>query len=94
MGDACAKCEFISGIPLMPETVEMLNLVSLERGARATTAIEGNTLSQEEVSKLARGELRLPPSREYLGTEVRNILDIFNEMTGADRPLPLDVWRA
>ncbi len=91
LGDACAKCEFISGIPLMPETAEMLNLVSLERGARATTAIEGNTLSQEEVSKLARGGLRLPPSREYLGTEVRNILDIFNEMTGADRPLPLDV---
>ncbi len=93
LGDACAKCKFISGIPLMPETAERLNTVSLERGARATTAIEGNTLSQAEISRLARGELRLPPSKEYLATEVKNILDVFNDMTGADGPLPLNTER-
>lgn len=93
LGDACSKCEIISGIPLMPETARTLNIVSLEKGARATTAIEGNTLSEEEVSKLRRGELRLPPSKEYLGREVSNILRVFNEMIGlADIP-PLDVER-
>lgn len=80
LGDACSKCEYIAGIPLLPETAERLHRVYLERGARATTAIEGNTLSEEEVARLARGELDLPPSREYLGIEVRNILDACNDM--------------
>ncbi len=84
LGDACSKCEVISGIPLMPETAEELNLVSLEKGAQATTAIEGNTLTQEQVGLLARGELRLPPSKEYLGIEVKNILRGFNEMLDVD----------
>ena len=93
LGDACSKCEVITGIPLMPETAERLNLVSLERGAHATTAIEGNTLSQEEVSELARGQLRLPPSKEYLGIEVSNILGVFNEMVDVDQIPPLNVNR-
>ena len=80
LGDACSKCEYIAGIPLLPETAERLHRIYLERGARATTAIEGNTLSEEEVAKLARGELDLPPSREYLGIEVRNVLDACNDM--------------
>ena len=93
LGDACSKCEVITGIPLMPETARRLNRVSLERGAHATTAIEGNTLSQQEVSALARGELRLPPSKEYLGIEVRNILGVFNEMSDIDQVPPLNVNR-
>lgn len=93
LGDACSKCEIISGIPLMPETAKRLNIVSLERGAHATTAIEGNTLSQEEVAELARGELRLPPSKEYLGIEVNNILGVFNEMIDVDQSMALDTER-
>ena len=77
----------------MPETAERLNRVSLERGAQATTAIEGNTLSLDEVARLRRGELRLPPSKAYLGVEVDNVLRLFGEMTGlADIP-PLSVAR-
>ncbi len=96
LGEACAKCENIAGIPLAPQTSELLHQVSLERGARATTAIEGNTLSESEVSRLARGELRLPPSKEYLGREVQNILDACNEMLSTlsgGHDLPLDVER-
>ena len=93
LGDACSRCEVISGIPLMPETATRLNRVSLERGARATTAIEGNTLSEEDVSKLARGQLQLPPSKQYLGIEVQNILNVFNEMIDAPQTLSLDVGR-
>lgn len=93
LGDACSKCEVIAGMPLMPETARRLNRVSLERGAHATTAIEGNTLSQEEVSELARGRLRLPPSKEYLGIEVGNILGVFSEMVDGDQIPPLDVNR-
>ena len=93
LGDACSKCEVMSGIPLMPETAERLNRVSLERGAQATTAIEGNTLSLDEVARLRRGELRLPPSKAYLGVEVDNVLRLFGEMTGVDDVPPLSVTR-
>ena len=93
LGDASAQCEVISGIPLMPETASRLNRVSLERGARATTAIEGNTLSQEDVSKVARGELQLPPSKAYLATEVKNVIDVFKEMVDTDQAPPLSVGR-
>ena len=93
IGDACSKCEVISGIPLMPETAKRLNLVSLEKGALATTAIEGNTLSQEEVAKLGRGELHLPPSKEYLGIEVNNILRVFNDLIALDSIPPLNSER-
>jgi Fic family protein len=50
----------------------------LAKGANATTAIEGNTLSEEEVLKLLDGRLKLPPSREYLGKEVDNIVRACN----------------
>ena len=77
----------------MPDTAMRLNRVSLERGARATTAIEGNTLSEEDVSKLARGQLQLPPSKQYLGIEVQNILNVFNEMIDARQTLRLSADR-
>ena len=80
LGDACSKCKHISDSPLLPETADDLHNVYLAKGAWATTSIEGNTLSEEDVAKLARGELKLPPSKEYLGTEVRNILDACNDM--------------
>src|SRR5207249_2719503 len=47
------------------------------KGAQATTAIEGNTLTDEEIGKLKQG-IKLPPSKEYQEREVRNILDAFN----------------
>lgn len=81
LADACARCEFISDLPIRPEDWANLRRVFLERGARATTAIEGNTLSDAEVALLARGDLALPPSRAYLGVEVQNILDIYNHIS-------------
>lgn len=93
LSDACAKCEFIARLPMTPDDANELRQVFLERGARATTAIEGNTLSAEQVALLAKGELKLPPSKEYLGIEVQNILDSYQEITAriyAAKPLPLN----
>ncbi|MGL5892149.1 MAG: Fic family protein, partial [Bacteroidia bacterium] len=56
----------------------MLEL-SLMRGAQSTTAIEGNTLSEADILRIRNGE-RMPPSRAYQETEVRNILEAFNEL--------------
>jgi Fic family protein len=46
----------------------------------ATTAIEGNTLTEEEVHQRIEGKGKLPPSREYLGQEVDNIIAAANRM--------------
>ena len=51
LGEAASKCEHISRVPLRPATAEMLQQLYLAKGAAATTAIEGNSLSEAEVLK-------------------------------------------
>jgi Fic family protein len=80
LGEAQSKCEHLAGVPLLPSIRKTLHQVYLQKGALATTAIEGNTLTEEEVAKLVSGKLRLPPSKEYLGQEVTNILDACNQI--------------
>ena len=76
LGEAQAKCEQVAGVPLLPGVAENLHQVFLAKGALATTAIEGNTLTEEDALKLIKGELDLPPSKEYLGQEIQNIIDV------------------
>ncbi|KND30264.1 Fic family protein [Streptomyces stelliscabiei] len=78
LGEAISKCEHISGVPLQPAVARKLNLVYLTKGVHATTQIEGNTLSEEEVHKRIEHELVLPPSQQYLGQEVDNIVEGYN----------------
>jgi Fic family protein len=80
LGEAESKCEHIAGVPLQPDTAEKLHLLYLAKGVRATTAIEGNTLTEEEVIERIEGKHPLPPSREYLGIEVDNILKGCNDI--------------
>ncbi len=78
LGEARSKCDHLAGVPLRPDTAQKLNQLYLAKGARATTAIEGNTLSEQQVLQQIEGTLDLPPSKEYLGQEVRNIVEAFN----------------
>jgi Fic family protein len=78
LGEAQSKCQHISGVPLMPGVAKELYKIFLAKGALATTAIEGNTLTEEEVRKHIDGELKLPPSKEYLKQEVSNIIESCN----------------
>jgi len=78
LGEVQAKCEYLAGLPLQPATAGRLHKIYLAKGALATTAIEGNTLSEEEALKLVDGELTLPPSKKYLAQEVKNIIQACN----------------
>ena len=69
----------IDNTPILPEHYRNLMNVALLKGAQSTTAIEGNTLSDEEVQKIMDNQ-NLPPSKEYQQIEVKNILDAFNEL--------------
>lgn len=80
LGEAASKCEHIAGAPLKPETAERLHKVYLAKGVQATTAIEGNSLSEKEVLQHLEGKLNLPPSKEYLTQEVDNIVAAFNHI--------------
>jgi Fic family protein len=80
LGEASSKCEHLAGVPLRPDTAAGLHVLYLAKGAQATTAIEGNTLSEAEVlARIERGE-RLPPSKEYLGVEIDNVVRACNDI--------------
>lgn len=96
LGEAESKCQHVAGVPLRPAVARRLHLVYLSKGVHGTTSIEGNTLSEAEVLMRVKGDLDLPPSRQYLGQEVDNILaacnDIVDDVVGR-RPLELTVER-
>lgn len=80
LGEIQSTCRLMSLIPLRPETVAKMTKIALVRGVHSTTAIEGNTLTVEQVEQSADGTLKLPESKEYLRKEVENILEICNEI--------------
>lgn len=80
LGEAAADAEHIATSMLKPETGRDLLQLFLARGVLATTAIEGNTLKEEDALKAIQGTLQLPESQQYLGQEIRNILDAANEI--------------
>ena len=82
LGEARAICEQIASTPLKPRIAQQFYDVALIKGAQATTAIEGNTLSQEQVEGIYRGEYSAPPSREYQEREVRNVLNALTDIAG------------
>jgi Fic family protein len=64
-------------IPIRPDYHRQLLTVSLNKGALATTAIEGNTLTEEELTQILSGQ-DVSSSKKYQQQEVQNIIDAFN----------------
>lgn len=97
LGEAMSKCQHLAGSPLKPRAAAELASIYLARGVRATTAIEGNTLSDDEVKKIVdEGSANVPESRAYLEREVQNVLAVIREIDSALQegvPLPLDARR-
>jgi len=81
LGEASSKCEHIAGVPLAPAIAQRVHSLYLAKGASATTAIEGNTLSEEEAEQVIQGTLKLPPSQQYLAQELENIVEAVNTIT-------------
>ena len=77
LGQCFAYIKAILNTPIGPDYRKQLLSVSLKKGALATTAIEGNTLSEEDLAQILSGK-DLGPSRKYQQQEVENILAAFN----------------
>lgn len=78
LGEATSLIQQIAGSPLKPTVAHRMHRLFLAKGVVGTTAIEGNTLTEEEALALIDGKLKLPPSQQYLAQEMQNILDACN----------------
>ena len=74
LGEAESKCEHIAGVPLRPGVAKQFYQGYLAKGALATTAIEGNSLTEADARKIVEGKLEVPKSKEYLKQEIENIV--------------------
>jgi Fic family protein len=77
LGQCYAYIDSMLNIPIRPDYHRQLLAVSLNKGALATTAIEGNTLTEEELAQILSGK-DLASSKKYQQREVENIIDAFN----------------
>ena len=78
LGQIVGYAEFVSRALLPPKVAAEFARRYFAKGVRATVAIEGNTLSEKEVRAHIERKLELPPSKEYLGREVQNVVDAAN----------------
>jgi len=86
LGAVVALAEHLADTPMLPQYAARMHFLYMVKGAVATTAIEGNTLSEADVERLLEKQLKLPPSKEYLGVEINNMVEVFNEiMTRVER---------
>lgn len=78
LGQCQAYINSMQNTPIRPDYRKELNLVALVKGAQATTAIEGNTLTFDQIIELRKTGKKMAPSKEYLQIEVDNIIDALN----------------
>lgn len=82
IGEARSKCRHLSKTPLSPHLARKMEQLYLAKGARATTAIEGNSLSEEQAVAAVEGTLELPQSQKYLQQELENIIQAISLIEG------------
>ena len=96
LGEIQAKITNLGQVPIPPACSEELRRVYVRKGVHGTAAIEGNTLSEEEVGETIGTEMTVPPSRQYQIQEVRNIHSAVNAvvvhaMEGRVKPYSLEL---
>lgn len=83
LGEAKSKSAHIARTLLHPHRSHELMQVFLTKGMLATTAIEGNTLSEDQVRGVIENRSDLPPSKQYLAQEILNVIGAYNEVVDA-----------
>jgi Fic family protein len=90
LGECSSKIQHIVGTPLLPELASRLDTIYISRGVHGTAAIEGNTLTEQQVEQRLQGELPLPPSQEYLGKEIDNLRQAYDRINAGIRDATRD----
>ncbi len=88
-GRCAAMLEEFAAHPLEPRLLSRLRTVFLSKGLGGTTAIEGNTLTVDQIRELLEDRARrLPPSRRHLQDEVMNVRDAYEYVSALVREHP------
>lgn len=74
LGEAAAACTWLGEAALPTKEGQLINYIARLRGVLGNAALDGNTLSEDQVDRLLEGSLRLPPSQVFQEREVRNLL--------------------
>ena len=90
LGEARSKCDHLTHVPLPKQYADQLHRISLAKGAHATTAIEGNTLSEDNVQAIV-DRRPVTGAPEYQIREVENVVAAYNgvldELRAGHRPV-------
>ena len=73
LGEIQSKIKHLCVTPLDDKIREELGTIFISKGINATTAIEGNTLTEQQVHDILNRQKTLQPSLNYLQQEVLNI---------------------
>lgn len=79
LGEARSKCDHLAHVPMPPEYAKELHVINLSKGVHATTAIEGNTLTELEVEAIVRNHA-VSTDSDYQAREVENVLKAYNSV--------------
>lgn len=74
LGEAATLCERLNEVAMPAKEAELINYISLLHGVVSNAAMEGNSLGEDHLDRLLEGSLELPPSQEYLGVELLNLV--------------------
>ena len=78
LGEIQAELNQIAKIPISPQEQQRLKILYFARAVHSTTAIEGNTLSEDEVLRIIQDQDLSTPTKNYDEREVRNVIDTLN----------------
>ncbi len=96
LGEIQARIDHIKTLPIPRDESNLLRRMYLTKGVHSTTAIEGNSFSEEEVERIIEGKLQAPPSREYQQQQIDNMVEAFNvvgktQLGGSSTPFSLEL---
>ncbi len=91
LGEIQAAISHIKLLPIPWGDSAALRRLYLAKGVHSTTAIEGNSFTEEEVLSIIDRRLKAPPSREYQQRQIDNMVAAFSSISGTSAPFSLEL---
>jgi len=77
LGQVQATIQALSAMPMLPEEAFELHATYLAKGIHGTTAIEGNTFSESQVTWLVRGDASLATEENLQVRQIQNMVSAY-----------------
>ena len=81
LGECVSKCDHLQRTAMSDDLRQEIYNLYFTKGAAATTAIEGNTLSEQQVHNIIAGQAEpLPKAYQPMEIQVRNVAALYGEI--------------